>query len=265
MDRVKDWSNWLGKHKDVVKEIAGAIAGILVPAVILYTFNMTLAAAATLAATWPLLLLGVVLASLGAGLVWAYIHVKWFHDAVNAVAKFVKDVLAPAIGGFVGKELGDFIHNVQDLTKAVGFVWDKFTGFVGWIATTLKPSLDNISAGFKLAGDAMNAINPFAKHSPSLVENVAAGVEAIKGHYTSLSGMRLSAPTIGGMTAGAGGLSGIPAGGAFGGGGNAGGVTVNVTVQGSVLNWNDTAQQLAEPIRAALLQKKRSLGTLGLA
>ena len=264
MDTVAAWSGWLGKHQDIVKAVAFAVGTILVIAIGAYTYSVVTAAAATFLLIWPLVAAIAVIAGVAFGLSMAYQHVKWFHDAVNALAGFIGGVVIPILGALVGGYINVMAAGFRGLANEVTIVWSALVGLASFLGNAFKTALSAVTGPIQAVGAALQAINPFAKHSPSLVENVAAGVEAIKGHYMSVSGMRLSAPSIGGMTAGAGGLNGIPAGGAFG-GSNAGGVTVHVTVQGNVLNWNDTAQQLAEPIRAALLQKKRSLGTLGLA
>jgi len=65
-----------------------------------------------------------------------------------------------------------------------------------------------------------------------------------------------------GASAWGGGSAAVAGGGGNNYGGGGGGVVVHVTVQGPVLNWNQTAEALAMPIRDALIQKKRTLGTL---
>jgi hypothetical protein len=97
----------------------------------------------------PIGLVVIAIAALVSGVVLAYQHVDWFRAGVNAIWQALKD-------------------------------------FAGWIGGVWKGAMQALSDPLKAAGDALNAINPFAKHSPSLVENVRAGVDEILGHYSKL-------------------------------------------------------------------------------
>lgn len=88
---VQRTAEWMSKHQTVAKALAGVVGGILLVAIGAYAASMASAAAATLAATWPVLAVVAAVGAIVAGFLWAYKHVKWFHDAVDAVARFFKN------------------------------------------------------------------------------------------------------------------------------------------------------------------------------
>src|SRR5579864_3110717 len=208
---VEHLVGWFQKNTEVTKMVAAAIGGVLLVAVGAYTVSMIGAAAATIAATWPLLAIIAAVALLAAGVVYAYTHWGWFRNVVNAVGK--------DLGVFMGW-LGKVVPPIwKGFTKDVSDVWNGLKNFASWISSTLGPIFDKIGQGAKTAGQFLNWLNPFAKHSPSLVENVQAGTTMIAGHYqsmarsvqgsmTSLGG---SAALTGSALAGAGAAGGPPA------------------------------------------------------
>jgi len=170
---------WLGKHKDVVATVAAAIAGPLVIAIGLYTVSMIAAGIATIVATWPILAIIAAIALLSAGVVYAYGHWGWFRDAVNAA----------------GKDLGQFVRWLAKevppiwagFTKDVGDAWAGLQALGNWIADTFGPILKTLGDGLQKAGQFLNAINPFAKHSPALVDQVRDGTKLIAAHYGAMA------------------------------------------------------------------------------
>ena len=142
-------------------------------------------------------------------------------------------------------QISGAVVNIWDNVKsalgsAVQSVWDTVTGIfksgVDTVVGFLKSLPDRALAALKSLASALakpiadavkllNHLNPFEKHSPSLVDNVLAGVDQIKAAYMSISDLNISAPTIGGITSGGGGsISEI------GGGGNtAFNLTINTT------------------------------------
>jgi hypothetical protein len=85
------------------------------------------------------------IAALAAGLIWAYQNVGWFHDAVDAVARFIMDKLVPAfqaVYGFIAERIipvvVDLIGWWWKIVETVGGVYigivEKFTEIVTFIA-----------------------------------------------------------------------------------------------------------------------------------
>lgn len=78
----------------------------------------------------------------------------------------------------------------------------KFVSFPSSVLKSLSNLVGGIKSRVKKAKQWLSELNPFKRHSPSLVDNVLAGVKQIKDTYQSVSGMDISAPSIGGLNAG---------------------------------------------------------------
>gem|GEM_PF-3717429 len=198
---VSSISSWLGHHKDVVAEVAAAIGGPLVFAMGAYAVSLISAGiaaiplvVATIALYAPVIAIVAAIALLSAGVVYAYTHWGWFRNVVNAVGK--------DLGVFMGW-LGKVVPPIwKGFTKDVSDVWNGLKNFASWISSTLGPIFDKIGQGAKTAGQFLNWLNPFAKHSPSLVENVQAGTTMIAGHYQSMArSVQGSMTSLGGSAA----------------------------------------------------------------
>ena len=83
-----------------------------------------------------------------------------------------------------------------------------FSDFFNAIPDGAKQMVAALTNPIGTAVDMLSKLNPFVRHSPSLVDNVLAGVGVIKGAYGSLSGMNIAGPSIGGIGAGSLALSG---------------------------------------------------------
>lgn len=72
--------------------------------------------------------------------------------------------------------------------------------------STVMGKLDSLVAGIRSKVQAakqwLSELNPFKRHSPSLVDNVLAGVGVIKDTYKSISDMEIKPPSVGGLTPG---------------------------------------------------------------
>ena len=106
----------------------------------------------------------------------------------------ISPVLVPAI-----KILGQVVGTV--LVFALKLAIETLTILVSWISTsiswfnkfvsTIRAIPGQIKGALEEAGNLLNKINPFHRESPSLVDNVLAGVKLIKREYEGLSGMEL--------------------------------------------------------------------------
>ncbi|MBT9154923.1 MAG: hypothetical protein DDT39_01609 [Firmicutes bacterium] len=103
------------------------------------------------------------------------------------------------------------------VTATLGFVqrlWDgakqRFTDMVASIRGIVAGVKDAITAPFRRAskivsditsdiGGFLQRINPFARSSPSLVDNVRAGVQAIQQEYSKLKALHVQMPIVGNM------------------------------------------------------------------
>ncbi|MHB8611194.1 MAG: phage tail tape measure protein [Candidatus Dormibacteraceae bacterium] len=191
------FANYLMKHKDQALMLGAAVGGPLVIAIGAYTVSMIAAAAATIAATWEVLAVIAAIALLSAGVVYAYTHWGWFRNAVNAVAA----AIIP-FGKWLGTEL---VASWKQVSTEVVYLWGRLQDFGSWVSNTFGPILKGMGGALSTAGGFLNAINPWAKHSPSLVENVLSGTTAIAGHYQTMSrSVQSSMGGLGGTIAGVG-------------------------------------------------------------
>jgi len=123
-----------------------AITAMLIPAFIGWAASAGAAALATLTAAAPIIAVGVAVAGLTAGIIWAYENVDWFRDSVDAVVEFfrsdflpilisTKDTLISSFDAaykFVSPIIDMFVGQVQAMIDIAGglitFVKGVFTG-----------------------------------------------------------------------------------------------------------------------------------------
>lgn len=170
-DVFKTVSQFIVDHQEIFIGVAVAIVALLIPAVVSYTVSMGAAAAATIAAAAPFIAVGVVIAGLVAGVIWAYKNVDWFRDIVNkmkdgvvAAWNFLSDHVPPvivAIIGFVidmGKKLWDFSQDAwKILTSVVGFFWDLQTGIYNAFLKVTGYIVSPFRAAFNAVADLWNS------------------------------------------------------------------------------------------------------------
>jgi phage-related minor tail protein len=127
---------WLGDHQEILTALKVEIGVGMVVAVYALTSAMVPLvieawsfAAAMIAATWPLLLVGAAITALIAGVIWAYNNWTFFHDAVNKVGEAVlwlwNSALVPA-GEWIMGTLVPILHTVVD------FLWDFIQQLAEW-------------------------------------------------------------------------------------------------------------------------------------
>jgi hypothetical protein len=127
---------WFEKHSEVTKIVAAAIGGVLVVAIGAYTVSMIAAAVATIAATWPILLIVAAVAALAAGIIWVATKTTWFQTIWKFMTweigtgwqRLWNGILAPVIrfilNGFASITDG-FVVVVSALAHVPGFGWAK--------------------------------------------------------------------------------------------------------------------------------------------
>lgn len=130
----------------------------------------------------------------------------------------ISSVISSMVGGIRSKisDAANFMRNT--FSGAIQAV----KGFFGGLWSSISQSLQNVVSGIKSkvmqAKEWLTELNPFKRHSPSLVDNVLAGTKIIRQTYESLGGMQIAPPQIGSLTAGR-----INVEDAFGGGNGSGG------------------------------------------
>ena len=123
-------------------------------------------------------------------------------STITNVWNGIKSATSGAINGVKSTVSGGANFIKSTFTGAVNAVKSAFSGL--W--SSIRQSLTNVVNGIKeKAGQAkeyLQALNPFKRNSPSLVDNVINGTAVIKSTYEDLSGINLAPPSIGSITAG---------------------------------------------------------------
>lgn len=129
---------WMRKNSTVVEMVGGAILGV-VAAIKLYNVYIRIANALTAITEaemlWPLVILAAILAVVGA-LVVAYLKVKWFRDAVNAVWRWIKNATLDLVHAIVGV-FQWFANAVGNVIAFVRNHWRQLILLLGLLGLTI--------------------------------------------------------------------------------------------------------------------------------
>ena len=210
---------FIGDNIEFFIALGVGILASLVPALIAQAAAGFAAAAAGLAvaAAWiaanaPLIAIGVAVAALAAGVIWAYQNVDVFRKAVDAVVKFFKSSLVPAIEtvirwfGDIGGKIGDVAGIVgRKVGDIIGFV----TGIPGRISGTVRVMWDGIKAGIADAkqwvSDRIGDIVGFVSGMGGRISRAARGMwsgitsafkSAINGIIRAWNNLEFSLPSV---------------------------------------------------------------------
>lgn len=193
MDGFKAATKFVGEHKVGVTAAFGVIAAIVAS---IYVPSMLSAAAATLAATWPIIAIGAAIAAASVlfGLIVDDIY-NFIQGNDSMVGELSKKY--PIIGEAV-RTLVSELRLFKDVAAAViGFFVDLFT-------TGPAQAIDNFKAKIGEAWAAFEAANPVIKDVEaafndviggiesmwdSLIGKIQAGVDAIKGAIDTVTGL----------------------------------------------------------------------------
>ncbi len=128
LDGVATGFEFLSRNADIVVPIVTAlaigIAAALVPAFIGWATAAGAAAIATLVALAPLIAIGVAVAAVAAGLIFAYRESETFRDIVNGAFELVGEVVEGVLGFFIDR-LGNVVGTLRGVAD---FVAGVFTG-----------------------------------------------------------------------------------------------------------------------------------------
>jgi tape measure domain-containing protein len=90
-------TSWASYHTGVVKALAWVVGGVVAAAFAAWAYTAGAAAAATIAATWPVLAIGAAVGALAGAVIWAYRNLDWFRSTVDAAGRTVRSVWLNAI------------------------------------------------------------------------------------------------------------------------------------------------------------------------
>jgi len=217
-----------GPLASIISVITGVV-GLLSSA---FVIEGVTAAAAWLATIWPVALVIAAIALVAGGIylliknwgtigpffkkLWAGVT-KAFSGFWSGTKTFVKkwgvEILAVLVP-FIGVPLFIIKHwNV--IGPALSKIWsgvskgakkgiDSVVGFVrslpGRLLDALKGLAATITRPIDAAWNVLQKLNPFMRHSPSLVDNVLAGASTIASAYAGVSGISIASPTLGGLS-----------------------------------------------------------------
>jgi hypothetical protein len=132
----------LEKLAPVITVLSQAILGLLVPAIIAWTVNMTAAAIANIAATWEILLVIAAVAALGYGIYQLVKHWTTVWNWIKSIAKNVADFFV-GIWHWLQRTFDDVWGHIKDAAKAVA---DFFVGIWNDVTSGIGAALDWIAA-----------------------------------------------------------------------------------------------------------------------
>lgn len=127
-------------------------------------------------------------------------------NSISSVASSVWNRISSIISNVTNtirnkvSDAANFMRNT--FTSAIDKVKSVFSGLWDSIKRSLDKVVDGIKEKVGKAKEFLSDLNPFKRHSPSLVDNVIAGVKVIKDTYKSIGDIRITPPQIGHLSAG---------------------------------------------------------------
>lgn len=204
LTKVFEWLkivvDWAGEHKDFVVGFFVAIATVVAAA---YLPAMIAAAAATLAATWPIIAIGVAIAGAAAAFALIYDDIMNFIDGndsfigqifekypmVQAIVMQIIDIFKFMFDTLVtgAKQIGDFVtagflQVVAGIKFAIDYLGEAYGSISGFVDMSLK--------AFQGMGDGIAAIFRFIVDTvKSSLAFVTAGIDKVKGVVGKVAGI----------------------------------------------------------------------------
>ena len=136
---------------------------------------------------------------------WGQRTIGWVKSTFNSIVQTVAEFVATIIEGVLALPRTikrAFVEVMLDLTawgeaawtfvkivfERIGrYVIDTFMAFPRAVAAAFNAIIQIIAGSIKIIREWLSWLNPFARHSPSLVDNVKAGVAVIAKEYASLA------------------------------------------------------------------------------
>jgi len=198
---------WFSSLDDGTKRVIVTVA-LLVASIgpVLVVLGTLLGAVTKIAAALPLLKAAFLLLTGPIGLVVAAvvamiaIWARWGDDIrriVGAAAEAVRERLI-----WARDRATEVVQGLRDATigrfeSMVARVREIFSGIVEAIAGPIRRASEAVSGTVEGIRTMLNRLNPFARSSPSLVDNIRAGVKAIQTEYGKLEDLQVRMPAVG--------------------------------------------------------------------
>jgi hypothetical protein len=144
-DVVSTIVGFLIDHKDILLAVGIGILATLVPAFIAWAAGAAAAAVATIAAAAPVIAVGIAIAALVEGIIYAYHHFKFFHDAIEGI-KLAFEYLWHVAG-----EAWDWIKGKWgEAVSVFSVIWtaikDGFAKVEGWITAPFRAAFNAVAS-----------------------------------------------------------------------------------------------------------------------
>ena len=204
LTKVFEWLkivvDWAGEHKDFVVGFFVAIATVVTAA---YLPAMIAAAAATLAATWPIIAIGLAIAGAAAAFALIYDDIMNFIDGndsfigqifekypmVQAIVMQIIDIFKFMFDTLVtgAKQIGDFVtagflQVVAGIKFAIDYLSEAYGSISGFVDASVK--------AFQSMGEGISAVFRFIVDTvKSSLAFVTAGIDKIKGVVSKVAGV----------------------------------------------------------------------------
>ena len=222
LTKVIEWLgkgvSWMQDNKDFVIGFFGAIAAVVTA---LYLPAMASAAIATLAATWPLLLIGAAIAAAAAAFALIYDDVMNFVEGNDSfigqvfekypmVEKIVMTLVdafrqmwqilitgAQQVGGFVTAGFQQVIAGIKAAIDYLSEAYGAITGFVDSSLASFQSLSDGISAIFAFIVETVKGSMSFVTAGIDKIRSGVSGVAGFFGFGDSSSAMQSASQQIG--------------------------------------------------------------------
>lgn len=194
---------WFQKHAEVAKILAVAVGSVLVVAMADYAITAGIAAAATIAATWPMLLMVAAVAAVGVGLFELATHWSTVWNGIKRVTEAVWHAISNTVSSLWHRTVDDVMTGVHAVVGAAKTVANFFTkdipaafratlqagrDLVAWIVDKLLGAFGDIVHG---AADAFGwvpgiggKLKAAARHFDEFRDNVNAAIRGINTNVT---------------------------------------------------------------------------------
>lgn len=198
--RLSDVGTFIADHKQLFQDLAIGVGVALVVAFTAWAISAGAAAAATIAATWPVLAIGAAIAVLVAGVIWAYQNWDWFRTTVDTVARVLKENVWPAIRTgieWIGKIIAVVVSFGLAVARVVGPVARNFFDMNAEIGRLIGGAISLVAS---LPGRVSGALSSLAN---AIASPFRSGFSSIKDAWNNtIGGKGFSLPGIPGITKG---------------------------------------------------------------
>lgn len=159
MGAFLDFTRFLSDHKAAAIALAVIIGTVLVVAFVAWAAAAWSAAVATIAATWPILLIIAIIGLLVAAILWVINHWHQLGDEVHKIMSAIGDFVKGRIDWMIStwNDFVAFLKRVgHDISDALSHAWD---GFVSGLKWAVNQVIDGLNWVIRKINDVLNLFN----------------------------------------------------------------------------------------------------------